>query len=114
MLPPSAIPSTSAILTPIFACRCATDSLPDVVRPQPSIGMGIGTEAMLPEGRELWRSCATVADLHDVVESSRARVTTSRGLGRDRRAQNAGSELGICLATRLLRITQLVTKGVTR
>jgi len=77
--------------------------------------MGIGTEAMLPEGRELWRSCATVADLHDVVANRRGLgVTTSRGLGGDRRAQNAGSELGICLAARLLRITQLVTKGVTR
>src|SRR3989442_9711534 len=65
MLPPSAIPSTSAILTPIFACRCATDSLADFVRLQPGIGMGIGTEAMLPESRELWRSCATVADLHE-------------------------------------------------
>jgi len=33
--------------------------------------MGIGTEAMLPEGHELWRSCATVADLHDVVANRR-------------------------------------------
>ena len=35
------------------------------------MGLGIGTEAMLPEGRELWRSCATVADLHDVVANRR-------------------------------------------
>ena len=33
--------------------------------------MGIGTEAMLLKGRQLWRSCATVADLHDGVASRR-------------------------------------------
>jgi len=33
--------------------------------------MGIGTEAMLLERHQLWRSCATVADLRDGVANRR-------------------------------------------